>query len=241
MNTVTVKRDLLENCSSREYREALVFENVYTGICSQIRVLREQRGWSQAALGRRAKMAQERISILEDPNAETKPTLNTLLRVASACDIGLDVRFVPFSAVLDRSTKTDSSELEVPSFDEERGEILEQLEREEGESQSLVGPTAGLVGLTAGFYNADHFQPMDDAIETIRRYAELNIRGLAFVESATENITPVPVIVSGEEARFLKIVWRNTNGFLKWNVSDSSRRKSIDYTTTTEPRQERTA
>jgi transcriptional regulator with XRE-family HTH domain len=131
VNTVTAKRDLLDNCRNLEYREALVFENVYTGVCSQIRVLREHRELSQAEFGRKAKMAQERISILEDPNAETKPTLKTLLRVASAFDVGLDVRFVPFETILDRSVNTDSSALQVPSFEEELPELEKCIREEE--------------------------------------------------------------------------------------------------------------
>jgi hypothetical protein len=60
---------------------------------------------SQGEFGKHVnpKMAQERISILEDPNADSKPTLNTLLRLADAADVGLEVRFVPFSTVLSRS------------------------------------------------------------------------------------------------------------------------------------------
>lgn len=126
MNTALVKKDLLNSLKTdTEYRHAWNLENVYTGVCFQIRVLREQREWSQAALGTFAKMAQERISILEDPNADTKPTLNTLLRIADAFDVGLDVRFVPYKTVIDRSTHTDAKELEVPSFKEE----LPELER----------------------------------------------------------------------------------------------------------------
>jgi hypothetical protein len=64
-------------------------------------------------------MAQERISILEDPNAESKPTLSTLLRLADAADVGLEVRFVPFSTVLSRSVHTDMRGLEVDSFTDE--------------------------------------------------------------------------------------------------------------------------
>ena len=61
-------------------------------------------------------MAQERISILEDPNSDTKPTLNTLLRLAAAFDVGLDVRFVSFTKVLDGSFGNDPKSLEVQSF-----------------------------------------------------------------------------------------------------------------------------
>lgn len=103
----------------REFRAAFNVENVYTTICFQLRALRDQRGLSQGAFGRNVRMAQERISILEDPNAETKPMLNTLLRLADGLDVGLEVRFVPFSTVLERSTHTDMREMEVESFEDE--------------------------------------------------------------------------------------------------------------------------
>ncbi len=144
MNTVTAKQDLLESCKEREYRDALNVENVYGGICAQIRALREQREMSQAQLGRKANMAQERISILEDPNAETKPTLNTMLRIASAFDVGLDVRFVPFSTVLDRSTNTNQRSLEVESFDDE----LPAIEKDLAVERALIA--AHEAGLSAG-------------------------------------------------------------------------------------------
>jgi transcriptional regulator with XRE-family HTH domain len=127
MDTISVRQDVLNSLKvDPEYRHAWNLENVYTGLCFQIRALREQRDWSQAALGKSARMAQERISILEDPNADTKPTLSTLLRIADAFDVGLDVRFVSYRTVLDRSTNTDMKQLEVQSFENE----LPELERE---------------------------------------------------------------------------------------------------------------
>ncbi len=94
-------------------------EGVYTLLAFQIRALREQREWSQKKLGRMSNMAQERVSILEDPNAESKPTLNTLLRLAAAFDVGLDVRFVPFSKIIDGSFNNTPIALQVPGFEEE--------------------------------------------------------------------------------------------------------------------------
>ncbi len=128
MSIATTKHDLLNSLKDREFRAAWNLENVYTTICFQLRALREQREWSQGELGKQVKpkMAQERISILEDPNAESKPTLNTLLRLAAAADVGLEVRFVPFSTVLSRSVHTDMHELEVDSFADE----LPRLESE---------------------------------------------------------------------------------------------------------------
>lgn len=127
MSIATTKQELLNSLKDREYRAAFNLENVYTTICFQLRALREQREMSQGAFGKKVTptMAQERISILEDPNAESKPTLNTLLRLAEGLDVGLEVRFVPFSTVLERSTHTNMRDLQVESFDDE----LPQLEQ----------------------------------------------------------------------------------------------------------------
>ena len=146
MNTALIKRDLLDSLKAdTEYRHAWNLENVYTGVCFQIRALREQREWSQAALGKAAKMAPERISILEDPNADTKPTLSTVLRIANAYDVGLDVRFVPYGTVIERSVKTDLRALEVPCFAEElpvleRSIAAPSYEANRTEAQFAEGP-----------------------------------------------------------------------------------------------------
>ena len=136
MNIALVKRDLLLSLMDLEFREAFKLENVYTSICFQIRALREQRETSQKELGRLVKpiMAQERISILEDPNADTRPTLTTLLRIADALDVGLDVRFVPFSKVLKRSVNTDMNQLRVQSFEDELPTLKRDIELELAQS-----------------------------------------------------------------------------------------------------------
>ena len=144
MSTATTKLDLLNSLKDREFRSAFNLENVYTTICFQIRALREQRDMSQGTFGKLAKMAQERISILEDPNADSKPTLNTLLRVADAADVGLEVRFVPFSVVLSRSVHTEMSELEVDSFADELPDVENQIAFElelESLDASAIGAT----------------------------------------------------------------------------------------------------
>ena len=214
MNTVTAKRDLLDNCRNSEYREALVFENVYTGVCSQIRVLREQRELSQAEFGRKAKMAQERISILEDPNAETKPTLKTLLRVASAFDVGLDVRFVPFETVLDRSVNTDSSALQVPSFDDELPELEKHLDAVEARSRERLS----LTGL--GMEQIEAAKAIQAYPAEPRRLSDTyKVEISKFSEPVTTSSWP------------LQIVYRNPN--LEWRVSKSlEARSGVEYRTT---------
>jgi transcriptional regulator with XRE-family HTH domain len=144
LSIASTKRDLLASLKDREFRAAFNLENVYAAICFQLRALREQREMTQGKLGKAAHMAPERISILEDPNAESKPTLNTLLRLAEALDVGLDVRFVPFSTVLARSVHTDMSELRVESFAAELPSLENQVAFElalEGLEVSDIGAT----------------------------------------------------------------------------------------------------
>jgi len=128
VNTALAKWDLFHSLKDDDYREGFMESHVYTGIAFQARTLREKRGMTQVALGTAAGMAQERISILEDPNASTKPTLNTLLRLAKAFGVGLQVRFVPYSKLLDDAVRTDEEELNARSFSDEASELESQLE-----------------------------------------------------------------------------------------------------------------
>jgi transcriptional regulator with XRE-family HTH domain len=64
---------------------------------------REARHWTQTDLAKEVGMAQSRISLLEDPSYE-KFSLTTLKRLASAFDVALIVRFVPFSELAQWST-----------------------------------------------------------------------------------------------------------------------------------------
>jgi transcriptional regulator with XRE-family HTH domain len=153
VSIASTKQDLLNSLKDREYRAAFNLENVYTTICFQLRALREQREMSQGSFGKQVKpkMAQERISILEDPNSDSKPTLNTLLRLAEGLDVGLDVRFVPFSTVLERATHTDMRELEVDSFEDELPQLEQQIEFATAlENQFQAGTLQSGGAVTAG-------------------------------------------------------------------------------------------
>jgi transcriptional regulator with XRE-family HTH domain len=70
-------------------------------VASQIRALRQQRGFTQRELAGRAGMVQEAISTLE--TAAHSPTVRTLKRIADALDVTLEVRFVPST----RGTRMD--------------------------------------------------------------------------------------------------------------------------------------
>lgn len=80
----------------KEYRDSFVASQISNTIAAQIFSLREEHGWKQAEVAARAGMKQSRISDLEDPNYENYET-RTLVKLASAFDVGLVIRFVPFS------------------------------------------------------------------------------------------------------------------------------------------------
>jgi transcriptional regulator with XRE-family HTH domain len=132
-----LQRQLREKFSDKEYRDAYVAEYIYSRIPLKIRALREERNMSQAELGEKAGIAQPWVSKLEDPNYG-RLTISTLLRVASAFDVGLFVDFVPFSEIVNRSSNLTSESFEVPSFTVENDFQLTALEKNEFAFESLT-------------------------------------------------------------------------------------------------------
>ncbi|MGI0080084.1 MAG: helix-turn-helix domain-containing protein [Nitrososphaerales archaeon] len=115
---MNLRDQILEKLSDKEYRDAYVEEFIFSRIPLKIRAMRDDREMSQTELGRKAGIAQPWVSKLEDPNYG-RLTISTLLRVASAFDVGLYVDFVPFSEILGQSTSLSPDSFQVKSFDDE--------------------------------------------------------------------------------------------------------------------------
>lgn len=119
VNMISAKYgQILESLKDKEYRDLYVAEHIVQGLAFQIRETREARRWTQGQLGQRTGMAQERVALLENPDYG-KFTLTTLKRLASAFDVALSVRFVPFSGLLELTADISLEDLAVPGFDEE--------------------------------------------------------------------------------------------------------------------------
>ena len=88
-------------------------------IASQIRMLRERNDLTQTELGERAGIRQSRISLLEDPDY-SGIALRTLMKLSDAFDVGLVVRFAPFSDLVQFTTNLAPTDLAPPSFAEEQ-------------------------------------------------------------------------------------------------------------------------
>lgn len=122
VNTNTIRRQQLVSRLTRDkqYRDLFVENEIAVGIPFQIRAMREKKNWTQGELGKRTNKRQSVISQLENPDY-VKFTLNTLKSLASAFDVALMVRFVPFSEIISRAANLSEEDVAVPSFSEDTG------------------------------------------------------------------------------------------------------------------------
>jgi len=94
----TIFERLWQAFRDKEYRQAYADSFSDSKIATQIKVLREQRGWTQQQLADAVGMKQSRIATLEDVNYSSW-SIRTLRRLAETFDLWLDVEFKEFGAV----------------------------------------------------------------------------------------------------------------------------------------------
>ena len=104
--------------NNKKSRDAYVYEHIRNGIPFQMRAMRDQREWTQADLAKEMKTSRTTITRLENPNND-KLTLKTLLEVASAFDVALLVKFVPFSRLVKEYEDVSQSALGAASIGQE--------------------------------------------------------------------------------------------------------------------------
>lgn len=107
---------------SRKYRDSYVYEHVRNGIPFQIRALRKDREWSQSDLAEAAKTSRTVITRIEDPNYG-KLSIKTLLAIASAFDVALLIKFVPFTRLLREYENVSSEALSALPVQRERSQL----------------------------------------------------------------------------------------------------------------------
>lgn len=119
----TPRRKLIDSLQDREFREAYVAEHLHQGFAFQVKSARKRRDLTQADLAEIAEMKQSRISQIEDPSYEGL-TLTTAKRIASALDVALLLRLVPYSKFTDFIASSTSISMRdwmepIPAFDED--------------------------------------------------------------------------------------------------------------------------
>lgn len=108
-------KSLWQDLTDKEIRADYMSERISSDLAYQIFSLREQRGWTQEDLALRygVSNSQSRISRLE--TSCDGVSLNTLKKLASAFDVALSVKFVPFSQLAIEAT-SERLDRPVPEF-----------------------------------------------------------------------------------------------------------------------------
>jgi transcriptional regulator with XRE-family HTH domain len=110
-----LREDFIINKDEKEYRHAYGEESTDISIGTQIKVLREQRGWRQEDLACEAGIQQPMVSRYESVNYSNW-SIRTLKKLARAYDAWLDVRFRSFGELVNETNRFGRESLQVPRF-----------------------------------------------------------------------------------------------------------------------------
>ena len=124
MTEVNKREQIWQSLSDPEYRHQFVEEEINVGIAFQIRSLRKrQKNLTQNDLAERMGIRQPLVSSWENPNYG-KYSLGTLKDLAKAFNVGLLVRFVPFSKMVEWTANLSHDVIAPPSFTEEQYDVV---------------------------------------------------------------------------------------------------------------------
>jgi transcriptional regulator with XRE-family HTH domain len=112
MSDDDLKLTLQTEFQDEEYRQVYFEDFMYSQLAIQVVKLRQQRGWTQKELAAKIGTQQPGIARLEDVNYRGW-TLATLIKLAAAFDVALDVMFIPFTAAIDKCASFNPEVLEV--------------------------------------------------------------------------------------------------------------------------------
>jgi transcriptional regulator with XRE-family HTH domain len=119
-----ITRELRLAFQDEDYARAYAEDFLNARVATQIKVLREDRGLTQAQVAELAGMKQSRISLMEDVNYGSW-SVKTLRRLAAAFDVILKVSFESYEELVADAALFSRSELARPS----RVEALSAAER----------------------------------------------------------------------------------------------------------------
>lgn len=106
-------REKLKDCN---YRRAYLRATLNVNLPAQIRALRLRSGKTQSELAAASGMMQPRVSAMETPGA-TNFNVDTLVRVATAFGVGIVIKFVPISEMVDWERAFSQDHFSVVTFE----------------------------------------------------------------------------------------------------------------------------
>jgi DNA-binding XRE family transcriptional regulator len=116
--TTNKREQIWESLNDPEYRHQFIEELINVGIAFQVKALRNRQNLKQEDLAKRLDVKQPLVSSWENPNYG-RYSLSTLKDLAKAFDVGLMVRFVPFSTLVDLEANLSNDIVAPPSFSDE--------------------------------------------------------------------------------------------------------------------------
>ena len=111
-------KNLRKEFEDQEYRYSYDEDFSNSRMAAQIKVIREQRGFTQSRLAELAEMKQERISALENINYSAW-SVSTLRRLARALGVRFSFRFEAWGDLIRDADRFSRSSLQRPTFQEE--------------------------------------------------------------------------------------------------------------------------
>lgn len=143
---MNINSSLVNELMQKDYRNAYVASQIRIGLPFQIRALRTQRGWNQEEFARHIGMSQPRVSEMERPG-ERRLTIETLLRIAAALDIGLQIRFISFGDLVEWAEDFSPDNFRVPSFEKDPAFKVSHLPDREIEKPKGISKGSSLPSL----------------------------------------------------------------------------------------------
>src|SRR5688572_26999585 len=148
MTTREQAKQIARSLNDKAYSESFVAAEIATTIPFQIRAMRKERHWTQKDLADKTGQFQKVISDFENPDIGPK-SVDSLLRIAAAFDVGLIVRFAPFSELVDWSVNFSKKAHFVPTRAADRKLRSQQRGRLVAEEMSTFVQTTLNFGNTA--------------------------------------------------------------------------------------------
>lgn len=186
-----INSSLVGELRDKQYRDAYVASQIRMSLPIQIRELRKSRDMTQPQLATLSGMTQPRISEIERPG-ERRLNIETLLRIASAFDVALQIRFVPFEELMDWSEGVDLDHFSVIPFIEELRLAEETAQMQEAYEDAFVAQLGVPIGSGANVYSPDVFvqhsrrREQHNGERSIQRQMDLYVENQPVLLSASE-------------------------------------------------------
>jgi hypothetical protein len=164
-------------------------------------------------------MAAPRISEIEKPG-ERRLNIETLLRIASGLDIGLDVNFLPFSELVDRSENFDPDTFGVRSFEEEIADLEKAAKHPD---QKVL--TTGYTSFAEALIGRNPFDAWHFSLPTLGNPNATNtLSGFLKLSEAIDNTVSPPQEAKREEIENLVVPTKDVK-FVRVQTSHRHRKK----------------